>query len=513
MRIFLLLVLISYCENRVSCFSVYDYFSEKMNQFRNSFSNIAGDISEKISEYKNAVSIVTGNVSEKISNSISTAYNYVIDKVASLIPSFRYYENDQSWRLIDTSYETKKDFSDFAAEEASKSEIESPELFRLRSEPTALLSTPQLASLHGRRIESHLVVTSDGYVLTLHRLRRPVSVKKKNGNNMMNFTILMHHGLLGSSADWILLGPKKSLPYILSSAGCDVWFANARGNYYSRGHISLKVDSLAFWNFTWEEMGTRDLPAVVDYIKKIKNSSEQLNFIGHSMGATAFFVMLSVYPEYNDYFRMGILMAPLVYMTNIVGPMRLQKEAASNPPQHLLNFLGKGEFAPNRKVPLWIANKYCKGPDLYCMNPLLFLSGSVPEKNAWSKSFTARVLYHVPAGGSTSTILHFAELVKTRKFHRFNVETEEFPLKRVTVPIALFSSNDDWLATKADVLRLYFSIANPIDHYVLRGAKLTHTDFVFHPEADTLVFSKVVDSLRNDLNPDIMFSTNDVIYS
>ncbi len=35
--------------------------------------------------------------------------------------------------------------------------------------------------------------------------------------------VLVQHGLLCSSADWLVLGPGKSLPYLLWDAGYDVF--------------------------------------------------------------------------------------------------------------------------------------------------------------------------------------------------------------------------------------------------------------------------------------------------
>ncbi|KAJ8737110.1 hypothetical protein PYW07_000381 [Mythimna separata] len=384
----------------------------------------------------------------------------------------------------------KRTFNDFVEKTAAENETDIPDYINLKSEPTALMSTPQLATLHGRRMESHVINTKDGYLLTLHR------ISPKLDSTLSNRTIILHHGLLGSSADWVLLGPTKSLPYILSDIGYDVWMANARGNYYSRGHIKMAVDSEEFWRFSFQEMGEYDLAAVIDYIRALKNSNELIDFVGHSMGATALLVLLSTNPRYNQYLRIGVLLAPLAFMSNVEGPFKALTAMAINPPDQLLKLIGRKEFVPSRKIPKWLAVKYCKGPLLFCCNPLYFISGGIPlDTRSWDVSFLARLLYHVPAGGSTDTLLHYAQVVKSGKFHRFNKIKDQFPLNAVTVPIAILSSSDDWLASIPDLLRLYFSIANPIDHYIIRGKNLSHTEFVWGANAEELVFKKILDFL------------------
>lgn len=371
---------------------------------------------------------------------------------------------------------SRKAFKEFVGNKWNSGEVDKSE--------SVQLATPQLALWHGRNMESHVVETKDGYFLTLHRV--------VIDHYVSNRTILLHHGLLGSSTDWILGGPRNSLPYILADAGYDVWIANARGNYYSRGHISLTVDFSNYWNFSWQEMGEYDLPAIIDYIRHVKKSNESINFVGHSMGATALLVLLSTAPQYNEYLRMGILLAPLAYMSNIEGPLQMMSTVS----EKIINMMGDGEFLPNRKVPSWLANKYCWGSKSYCRNPLLFLSG-IPQDKKWTPSFIARLLYHVPAGGSLNTILHYIQLARSGKFHKFNDKSFEFPVNNITLPLALFSSTDDWLATVPNVLKLFFFIQNPIDHHIIRGRNVTHTDFVWGTEARRLVFNKVLDYLED----------------
>lgn len=62
--------------------------------------------------------------------------------------------------------------------------------------------------------------------------------------------------------------------FILPDAGYDLWLGNARGNTYSKRHISLRHDDSRFWDFSFHEMALFDLPAEIDYIYKIKGCEE-----------------------------------------------------------------------------------------------------------------------------------------------------------------------------------------------------------------------------------------------
>lgn len=349
--------------------------------------------------------------------------------------------------------------------------------------------TDALIRDHGKRCTTHTLHTKDGYELTLHRLINPIGLRG------MKQTVLLHHGLLGSSADWILLGPEKSLPYYLATLGYDVWFANARGNRYSQGHRNVMTNSTEYWDFSWQEIGLFDLPAIIDYVRL--QTKEPLNFIGHSMGATALLVLLSSVPKYNDFLRMAILLGPLVYMKNIKGPLRMISLMTEPPPEDIFQILGSDEFVPSRKLPEDFLKRFCLDEVLLCGNPLFFVSG-VPRNNTnWTKDFTKLLFQHIPAGGSTKTLLHYAQLVKSGKFHKFGDVNQEFPLKEVTTPVALISSSDDWLASIPDLVRLYINIFNPIEHYIIRDRNLSHTDFVWGPDAHKLVFPKVIELLQS----------------
>lgn len=68
------------------------------------------------------------------------------------------------------------------------------------------------------------------------------------------------------------------------------------------------------------------------------------------------------------------------------------------------------------------------------------------------------ILGHEPGGGSTQTVIHFAQEINSKKFCKFDhgrrgnmnaynqSSPPEYDLQKVTVPVALMWSDNDWLA-------------------------------------------------------------------
>lgn len=187
-------------------------------------------------------------------------------------------------------------------------------------------------------MEVHHITTSDGYILEAHRI--PYGIRC--GPAINKRVAWLQHGLISDSSNWVLNGPEKALAYNMADGCYDVWMGNARGNTYSKGHVTLDParDKEEYWSFSFHEMGTIDLPESIDYVLNV-TGAEGLYYTGHSMGTSQFFVMGNlqsfisfVYidqyiiagserPEYMEKIKLASLMAPVSYTEHMKSPIAL----------------------------------------------------------------------------------------------------------------------------------------------------------------------------------------------
>lgn len=366
------------------------------------------------------------------------------------------------------------------------------------------MTTPELIALHGYKSESHMITTEDGYILTVHRIPQ---IQDNNNDVSSRKTVLLHHGLLASSADWVIAGPGKGLAYILSDAGYDVWMANARGNMYSKAHVSYNIDSNDFWNFTFHEIGYYDLPAIIDYIVEKKTDDVELNYIGFSMGTTVLFTLLSTRPEYNQVLRVGVAMAPIAYMSEVKGPLNVFADYGNNI-NKFMQLFGVKEFLSRGPVLKFLSKRSCavsKFEDVVCELSMYVLCGH--DKDQFDVSLEPLIFGHFPAGASTKTLAHFAQEIKNEgRFQQFDYGSDgnmkrydnntppAYPVEKISLPIALLSGDNDWLSSVKDGKDLYFKLIDPIEHAILLD--FNHWDFLFSKNAPEKVFKKVLKYLR-----------------
>ena len=120
---------------------------------------------------------------------------------------------------------------------------------------------------NGFRFEAHEVTTEDGYILNVFRIPG-LTTEDASTSNAVKPPVLMQHGILDSAYCWIVNYADVAPAFVAARAGYDVWLGNSRGNTYSRANTQWDPDhnERHFWDFSWFDMGTYDLPAVIDAI-------------------------------------------------------------------------------------------------------------------------------------------------------------------------------------------------------------------------------------------------------
>jgi len=100
---------------------------------------------------------------------------------------------------------------------------------------------------------------------------------------------------------------------MLADRGFDVWLLNCRGCTYSKSHQRLTSSDKEYWDFSFHEMGTRDVPAVIDYILEVTGQGS-LHYVGHSLGNTKLMIAINEDAEIVKKIRLFVCFAPAVYL-------------------------------------------------------------------------------------------------------------------------------------------------------------------------------------------------------
>nr|XP_029730647.1 lipase 1-like [Aedes albopictus] len=367
----------------------------------------------------------------------------------------------------------------------------------------AKLSTVELATKYGYRVETHHVQTDDGFILELHRITG-------SGSTMYDKRlppVLLMHGLFASSADWVLLGPGNALAYLLSDMGYDVWLGNARGNRYSRKHISYSPDMNKFWDFSWHEIGVYDLPAIIDYTLNVTDK-EKLHYIGHSQGTTVFFVMCSERPEYNEKVLLAQELVPVAFLEYMNSPLLKVIVKHLDAIDIIADLFSWKEFKPIPAVVLEVAKILCpqSKPNNLCVNLLFQISGANPDQV--DPKMVPILLGHIPAGSSTKQILNFGQEVRSAQFRRYDYgklknifvydqpEPPAYNLSRVVAPVILHYGPNDYLTHEKDVLRLAKELPNLIELHRIEVELFNHLDFLIAKDVREILYIKLISNIE-----------------
>lgn len=370
-------------------------------------------------------------------------------------------------------------------------------------DPDDYRNVSQLITSKGYPVEEYTVQTEDGYLLGVQRIPHGVSKKGRFAKNRP--VIFLQHGLLACSADWVMNFPNQSLGFILADAGYDVWLGNQRGNTYSRKHIKYSIKDKKFWEFSFDEFAAYDLPAMIEFALN-KTNQRQLYYIGHSEGTTVAFALLSERPNYNK-IRAVMALGPVATTGYITSPIRYFAPFIKEI-DFLFRILGFYEFLPSNSIMKFLARIFCGCRELnfLCENSFFLMSGFDPVQ--LNKTRLEVYVSHDPAGTSTQNLVHFAQMVNSRNFQKYDFGKDkniikynqtsppEYKVENIQTPIALFWGLNDALADPVDVDLLRQKIKNLIVSYRVIPSTWAHIDFIFGIDASKYVYKELLNVLK-----------------
>ncbi|KAJ8687093.1 hypothetical protein QAD02_022887 [Eretmocerus hayati] len=363
-------------------------------------------------------------------------------------------------------------------------------------DPDLYMTTTDLIKKLGYSAEEHVVLTEDGYYLTIHR------IPGKPGST----PVLAQHGILCSSFDWVFSGKNRSLALILSDNGYDVWLGNARGNTYSECHTTYTKSDYEFWNFSWHEMGVYDLPAVINYINQ--KTHKDLIYIGHSMGSTMSYVMAIERPDVAEKVKAIFSLAPVAHTHGKKGPMSWGAYII----QELENFgrttrLGY-VLAQDHSVKYGLQDLCTTSASRrkFCAFFIFAFFGFNSAQFNYEK--LPLLLSHTPAGASMKVIIHFCQMMNSERFSRYDhgkkknsrvynsTNAPDYDLSKMKIPLGLFWAENDLVTSSKNVQRLYDEVPNKILKYEVDDEKFNHIDFMWAKDANKLVYSHLLAAME-----------------
>ncbi|KFZ01230.1 hypothetical protein V500_00849 [Pseudogymnoascus sp. VKM F-4518 (FW-2643)] len=366
-----------------------------------------------------------------------------------------------------------------------------------------------LCALSGYLAEEHVVQTSDGYLLGLHRLgwkrgEEDVKVNSSKGG-IKKPVVYLHHGLLMNSEVWVCLtDEERCLPFHLVEKGYDVWFGNNRGNKYSKKSIHHPPTATAFWDFSMDEFAFHDIPDSIDYILST-TYQPSLSYIGFSQGTAQAFATLSIHPKLNDRVNVFIALAPAMSPAGLRNGVVDSLMKAS--PEVLFLLFGRRSILSS--TTMWESIMY---PPIFVRaidTSLAFLFGWYGKNISMAQKLAAYP--HLYSFTSTKSVVHWFQIIRTASFQLYDDDVQpplrlgsvskytkvaRFPTRNIKTPVVLVYGGSDSLVDIDVMLKQLpaHTVATEIPHF-------EHLDLLWARDVDTLVFPHVIDALESFSEP------------
>ncbi|CAH1389705.1 unnamed protein product [Nezara viridula] len=356
-----------------------------------------------------------------------------------------------------------------------------------------LLSTCQRIERRGQECSRRQAKTEDGYIVSLHRVH--------SRGLPYGPPVLLIHGLLSASDQWLLYGRDHDLASILADKGYDVWLGDLRGNAYSRSHTHLSPEDPDFWDFSFHEYGYYDVPAMIDYIR-LETGHKKIFYIGYSLGGTVFFVMGASRPEYNNKIRAGITIAPYVSSPQLSSVILATFSMIASIMRQWRT-LHVFEVFPRSNTTLAINQIFCKPKSRLlpvCLQVYDQVFGLTSELD---QDVLLDVVSTFRAGSSAKTLNHCAQVMYANSLRYYDYESEEnmkrygdiippeYNLTKVTSPVSIHYSLQDSFVDPKVIDKLAKKLPKLIGTFVVSSPSFNHMDYVVGIHARELVYQDI----------------------
>jgi len=329
------------------------------------------------------------------------------------------------------------------------------------------------------------VVTKDGFILVMHRIR------SKNRDHRPMKPIILQHGLFQSSGIFVA-NEKESLAFYLADLRYDVWLGNNRGVFDL--HTTLQPSDSKYWDWGLDELAKYDFPAMIDYVI-YTTGFQKIVYIGHSQGSAQAFAGLSANPIHAEKLDIFIALAPAFYIGDSVH--WAVKTMFSLSPSVFNAMFGAHCFLPimNLIHDIIPSGVFCHLG--YPMFSYLFHWGDT----YWDRRRKAKYFSFTPRPLSSRLIRHWAKIFQSRQLVHFDPADEKFEkpysVKDINCPMAIFHGGQDSLV---DGRRLIEELqgcdtlmhAEEIPHY-------EHMDLIWATDAPKIIYSKIADVLLQQI--------------
>lgn len=296
-------------------------------------------------------------------------------------------------------------------------------------DPDSTRSICGIVQARGYRCSTVPANTSDGWNISIFHIAATTSVFEQTA------PVILQHGLMDTSFSFVFNEPSNSLSYLLADAGYDVYLANSRGTRYT-ALAGVQRDSSSYWSWSWDEMASHDLPAVIEAVAH-HSGVASVAYIGHSQGTTIGLAALTTgsvrvtHRGESELAGIGsfVGLGPVATLGGCTNSMldALATIQADEGIAAIQNLFNHGEFTTDPTALDALSKLFCPLCSSCCASAVelgteLFCG---PTHMPFNNSRLSVAATHEPGATSVQNILHYGQAQRSSRFQHFDFGAKE----------------------------------------------------------------------------------------